>query len=49
MKVTIKKALLSVSDKTNLDKLAKTLNKNGVEIISSGGTAKYLQDLGIEV
>ncbi|MFZ9000320.1 MAG: bifunctional phosphoribosylaminoimidazolecarboxamide formyltransferase/IMP cyclohydrolase [Bacteriovoracaceae bacterium] len=49
MKVKIKKALLSVSDKTDLDKLAMSLSKNGVEIVSSGGTAKYLQDMGIEV
>ncbi len=49
MNVTIKKALLSVSNKENLDKLAKALDKCGVEIVSSGGTAKYLTDLGINV
>lgn len=45
----MKRALISVSDKTNLDVLAHALNKKGYEIISTGGTAKYLQDAGIPV
>ncbi len=44
-----KRALISVSDKTNLDQLALTLKECGVEIISTGGTAEYLKNLGIEV
>ncbi|MBI4845461.1 MAG: bifunctional phosphoribosylaminoimidazolecarboxamide formyltransferase/IMP cyclohydrolase [Candidatus Omnitrophica bacterium] len=47
--VKIKRALISVSDKTGLDKFVKKLNDYGVEIISTGGTAKYIQDLGISV
>lgn len=45
----IKRALLSVSDKTGIAKLAKTLHKAGVEIISTGGTAKAIRDAGIPV
>jgi len=45
----IKRALISVSDKTNLDVLAKALNKLGVEIISTGGTARQISSLGIKV
>lgn len=45
----IKRALISVSDKTGIVELAKELEKNGVEIISTGGTAKALSDAGIKV
>ncbi|MDO8535969.1 MAG: bifunctional phosphoribosylaminoimidazolecarboxamide formyltransferase/IMP cyclohydrolase [Candidatus Omnitrophota bacterium] len=45
----IKRALISVSDKTGLDDIVKTLNKFGVEIISTGGTAKMIRDLGLPV
>ncbi len=45
----IKRALISVSDKTGLEDLAKTLNKFGVEILSTGGTAKMIRDLKIPV
>ncbi len=45
----IKRCLISVSDKTNLEKLTKTLVNFNIEIISSGGTAKYLQDHGFNV
>ncbi|MEA3492911.1 MAG: bifunctional phosphoribosylaminoimidazolecarboxamide formyltransferase/IMP cyclohydrolase [Candidatus Margulisiibacteriota bacterium] len=44
-----KYALLSVSDKKGLDKFAKGLKKLGFEIISSGGTAKFLKKAGIKV
>ena len=47
--VKIKTALISVSDKTGLDALAHYLNKNNIRIISTGGTAKYIENLGIEV
>ncbi len=47
--ISIKRALLSCWDKTGLDKLAKTLDEFGVEIISSGGTAEYLISKGITV
>jgi phosphoribosylaminoimidazolecarboxamide formyltransferase/IMP cyclohydrolase len=44
----IKRALISVSDKTGLVELGKALKHFQVEIISTGGTAKALQDAGIE-
>ena len=47
--VQIKRALISVSDKTGILELAKELNKLGVEIISTGGTAKTLSEAGITV
>ena len=37
--VTIRRALLSVSDKTGLAKLGKALAERGVELVSTGGTA----------
>ncbi|HPM00476.1 MAG TPA: bifunctional phosphoribosylaminoimidazolecarboxamide formyltransferase/IMP cyclohydrolase, partial [Bacillota bacterium] len=45
----IKRALISVSDKTGIVDLARELAKQGVEIISTGGTAKALEDAGIKV
>jgi phosphoribosylaminoimidazolecarboxamide formyltransferase/IMP cyclohydrolase len=45
----IQRALLSVSDKTGLVPLAQTLLKAGVELISTGGTAKSLRDAGLAV
>ena len=45
----IKRALISVSDKTGIARFAKSLTKFGVEIISTGGTAKTLRDNKIEV
>ena len=45
----IARALLSVSDKTGLADFAKALRKHGVEIVSTGGTAKLLRDAGIAV
>ena len=43
----IKRALISVSDKAGLLPLASKLHSSRVEIISSGGTGKFLQDNGI--
>jgi phosphoribosylaminoimidazolecarboxamide formyltransferase/IMP cyclohydrolase len=45
----IRRALLSVSDKTGLVPLAQTLAAAGVELISTGGTAKALRDAGLAV
>ena len=45
----IKRALISVSDKTGIVGLASELTKYGVEIVSTGGTAKTLADAGIKV
>ena len=47
--VTIKRALLSVSDKDGLAELGRTLADAGVELISTGGTAKALRDEGLTV
>jgi phosphoribosylaminoimidazolecarboxamide formyltransferase/IMP cyclohydrolase len=44
----IKRALISVYDKTGLEKLLKVLSKFNVEIISSGGTFKKIKELGYE-
>lgn len=46
-KITIKRALLSVSDKTGLIPFAQSLVKAGVAIISTGGTAELLKQAGI--
>lgn len=45
----IRRALISVSDKTGLIDLARGLSRFEVEIISTGGTAKTLRDAGINV
>ena len=45
----IKRALISVSDKTGIAEFAKSLSSLNVEIISTGGTAKLLQDNNISV
>ena len=47
--VRIRKALISVTDKENIDELAQELIKQGVEILSTGGTAKFLKDKSIPV
>src|SRR6266508_4284714 len=43
----IRRALISVSDKTGLVELARALTARGVEILSTGGTARALEDAGI--
>ncbi len=45
----IQRALLSVSDKSGLVPFAQTLAASGVELISTGGTAKALRDAGLTV
>ena len=45
----VKRALISVSDKTGIVELAKELVDQGAEILSTGGTAKVLRDAGIAV
>ena len=47
--IRIKRALVSVSDKEGLGDLARALDKFGVEILSTGGTAKAIRALGIKV
>ncbi|AFO89075.1 bifunctional phosphoribosylaminoimidazolecarboxamide formyltransferase/IMP cyclohydrolase PurH [Phaeobacter inhibens] len=45
----VRRALLSVSDKTGLIDLGKALAARGVELLSTGGTAKTLRDAGLTV
>ena len=47
--VTIKRALLSVSDKSGLADLGAKLAKAGVELVSTGGTARALREAGLDV
>ena len=44
-----KRALISLSDKTNLDMLVKGLHSQGFEIISTGGTATTIEKAGVPV
>ncbi|QZT36581.1 bifunctional phosphoribosylaminoimidazolecarboxamide formyltransferase/IMP cyclohydrolase [Halosquirtibacter xylanolyticus] len=46
---SIRKALISVFDKTNLEPLVRQLALQDVEIFSTGGTQKFIEDLGISV
>lgn len=48
-KVSIKRALLSVFDKSGLLELAQVLADRGVELLSTGGTSRALQDAGFDV
>ena len=47
--ITIRRALLSVSDKTGIVDLGRSLAEQGVELVSTGGTAKALRDAGLAV
>lgn len=47
--MTIKRALISVSDKTGIVEFAKKLEKNGIDIISTGGTFRALKEAGVSV
>ncbi|MDB2351298.1 bifunctional phosphoribosylaminoimidazolecarboxamide formyltransferase/IMP cyclohydrolase [Candidatus Marinimicrobia bacterium] len=47
--VKIKRALISVFDKTNLAMLGKELNSRGIEILSTGGSASFLREKNIPV
>tara|TARA_R110000850_G_scaffold175640_3_gene301399 strand:+ start:202 stop:1740 length:1539 start_codon:yes stop_codon:yes gene_type:complete len=47
--MSIARALISVSDKSGLETLAKGLHENDIEILSTGGTAKFIAKLGIPV
>jgi phosphoribosylaminoimidazolecarboxamide formyltransferase/IMP cyclohydrolase len=46
---TIKNALISVFDKGGLDAIVQKLDQLGVTIYSTGGTQKFIEDLGISV
>ena len=45
----IQRALISVYDKTDLLEIASSLAQRGVEILSTGGTARHLRDAGIDI
>ncbi|HEX6141726.1 MAG TPA: bifunctional phosphoribosylaminoimidazolecarboxamide formyltransferase/IMP cyclohydrolase [Geminicoccaceae bacterium] len=45
----IRRALISVHDKSGLDRLAEGLKRRGIEIVSTGGTAKALRGHGVNV
>ena len=45
----LRRALLSVSDKTGLVRLGKALSERGVELLSTGGSAKTLREAGLDV
>ncbi len=45
----IKTALISVYHKTNLDEIIMMLDKLGVKLISTGGTQKFIEELGVKV
>ncbi|MDE8491774.1 bifunctional phosphoribosylaminoimidazolecarboxamide formyltransferase/IMP cyclohydrolase, partial [Klebsiella pneumoniae] len=47
--ISIRRALLSVSDKTGIVDLARSLAETGVELVSTGGTAKALREAGLTV
>ena len=44
--VKLRRALLSVSDKAGLLELGQALHRHGVELLSTGGTARALRDAG---
>src|SRR3954453_12831277 len=47
--VPVRRALVSLSDKSGLDELSAGLARHGVEIVSTGGTATRLRELGATV
>jgi len=47
--MTARRALISVSDKTGLIELGQALAKRGIELVSTGGTARALRDAGLDV
>ena len=49
MDIKIKTALISVSDKSGLEKVVQSLKEHNIKIVSTGGTAKSIADMGIDV
>ncbi|MCL1693311.1 MAG: bifunctional phosphoribosylaminoimidazolecarboxamide formyltransferase/IMP cyclohydrolase [Actinomycetia bacterium] len=49
IRLPVRRALISVSDKTGVVALGRRLDAAGVEIVSSGGTARVLRDAGVPV
>ncbi|MEM9064280.1 MAG: bifunctional phosphoribosylaminoimidazolecarboxamide formyltransferase/IMP cyclohydrolase [Planctomycetota bacterium] len=48
-KIPVRRALVSVSDKSGLEPLCRALEQAGAEIVSTGGTARAIEAMGIEV
>ena len=48
LRLPVRRALISVSDKTGILEFARELVQLGVEILSTGGTFKLLRDNGVE-
>ncbi len=46
---SVARVLISVSDKSAIDAFSRSLVKNGIEIVSTGGTSKILSENGIAV
>ena len=49
MDIKIKTALISVSDKSGLDKVVQSLKDHNIKIVSTGGTAKSIAAMGVDV
>ena len=49
LNISIKTALISVSDKSGLEMVVKSLTQHGVKIVSTGGTAKSIAKMGFDV
>ena len=47
--IALRRALVSVSDKTGVVELARALDRHGIELVSTGGTARALRDAGLAV
>ena len=47
--ISVRRALISVTDKTGLAEFARNLNNLGVQLISTGGTAKLLRESGVAI
>src|ERR1700755_1886943 len=48
-RIVVKRALISVSDKTGLIERARKLAAAGIDLVSTGGTSKALKDAGLKV
>ena len=49
MDIKIKTALISVSDKSGLEKVVQSLKEHNIRIVSTGGTAKAIADMDVDV
>ena len=47
--MNVNRALISVSDKKNVDIFVKGLSELGIKIISTGGTASFLKNAGLKI